>query len=370
MGSANTEETDKSVNGTSMPALRQPSRTRKRVYVDLCSSDEDERNEEVDITTSRSRKRVAKSARSGTAKVSGVDQQTKPSNARRCSANTHDKNVVDLTCDDSPDSSKKTKGKPKAETVERRLRVFRHRAPQSCRAVMDRALTQRMFVIERRREVIDDHPAEIVELAGSTGNIYTITIDHVPSCNCPHARKGNQCKHIFYVLIRVLKAPERLQYQLALTSSELREIFDQAPPLPTDDGADEEKDGKRKPVEDDCPICCCEFEPEKEEIVWCKAACGNNIHKACFDQWAAVKTGDKATCPYCRAVWQGDVDMAKKINKTGKLNEDGYVNVASQLGISGSRDYSTYHQVWARQQRWRGTVRGGEYAQYQEYNDY
>ncbi|KAK5001100.1 hypothetical protein LTR66_000138 [Elasticomyces elasticus] len=235
---------------------------------------------------------------------------------------------------------------------------------------MDRALTQRMFVIERRREVIDDHPAEIVELAGSTGNIYTITIDHVPSCNCPHARKGNQCKHIFYVLIRVLKAPERLQYQLALTSSELREIFDQAPPLPTDDGADEEKDGKRKPVEDDCPICCCEFEPEKEEIVWCKAACGNNIHKACFDQWAAVKTGDKATCPYCRAVWQGDVDMAKKINKTGKLNEDGYVNVASQLGISGSRDYSTYHQVWARQQRWRGTVRGGEYAQYQEYNDY
>lgn len=33
-----------------------------------------------------------------------------------------------------------------------------------------------------------------------------------------------------------------------------------------------------------------------------------------------------------------------------KVNGDGYVNVASELGISGARDYSTYHQYWVRQQ--------------------
>lgn len=32
------------------------------------------------------------------------------------------------------------------------------------------------------------------------------------------------------------------------------------------------------------------------------------------------------------------------------VNNDGYVNVASELGISGARDYSTYHQQWVRQQ--------------------
>jgi hypothetical protein len=40
-----------------------------------------------------------------------------------------------------------------------------------------------------------------------------------------------------------------------------------------------------------------EFEP-KEEIVWCKAACGNNIHKKCFDQWAATSAESGVRCVY------------------------------------------------------------------------
>jgi hypothetical protein len=123
------------------------------------------------------------------------------------------------------------------------------------------------------------------------------------------------------VLYNVLKAPEHLQYQLALLSSvsshyypslmtieyplwnlsncskELREIFSNAPPNPKDSSSDDE-DGKRKPIEGDCPICFMEFEPEKEEIVWCRSACGNNIHKTCFNQWAATSTADGIRCVY------------------------------------------------------------------------
>jgi len=36
-------------------------------------------------------------------------------------------------------------------------------------------------------------------MAGTTGNIYSITINQVPSCTCPDNQKGNQCKHIVYV---------------------------------------------------------------------------------------------------------------------------------------------------------------------------
>ncbi|EOD50767.1 putative ring finger domain protein [Neofusicoccum parvum UCRNP2] len=211
-----------------------------------------------------------------------------------------------------------------------------------------------MFVIDRARGGTDACPEENVEIAGTTGNIYTVNISQVPSCTCPHAKKGNQCKHIIYVLIRVLKAPEHLQYQLAFISSELQEIFSKAPPIPSEESG--EKDGKRKPIEGDCPICCEDFEPGSEEIVYCKAACGNNVHKACFEQWAATKGNRNVTCPYCRSPWAGDEEMVKNITKAGTKNADGYVNVASQLGLSGERDYSTYHSFWVRQEARRGNI--------------
>lgn len=43
----------------------------------------------------------------------------------------------------------------------------------------------------------------------------------------------------------------------------------------------------------------------KEALVWCKSSCGNNMHKQCFDKWAASRrsSGQEVTCVYCRAPW-------------------------------------------------------------------
>ena len=184
-----------------------------------------------------------------------------------------------------------------------------------------------------------------MELTGSTGNIYSVVISRQPICSCPDGSKGNQCKHILYVMARVLRARYDLVYQLALLSSELQEVFATAPPI--DACGDEEAAaggrGNRKPVEGDCPICFNEMETGGEAIVWCKAACGQNIHKACFEMWAATKRRQAGggtpgvTCPYCRTTWEGDEDMVKKIKKEGRPNHEGYVNVADQLGISPVR---------------------------------
>ena len=256
--------------------------------------------------------------------------------------------VIDLTEDTPP---KKRKKKPSNE--EKRMKRWRDHAPLSYDETRQRALTQRMFVLDRQRDTAHpNHPVETVSLAGTTGNVYTITIDKVPSCDCPHALNGNQCKHIVYVLARVLRVPADLEYQLAFLSSELREIFTLAPPLPSEQGDNTKKDGNRKPLEGECPICCVDFEPENssEEVVYCRAACGNNVHKECFEQWAATKKGGSVTCPFCRTPWQGDEDTLKKVARSGKVNDEGYVNVASQLGLSGQRDYSSYHQHWVRRQ--------------------
>jgi hypothetical protein len=51
------------------------------------------------------------------------------------------------------------------------------------------------------------------------------------------------------------------------------------------------------------------------------------------------------TCPYCRTQWQNAIDSSslKGLARTGPKNQDGYVNVANQVGMYAKRDYSTYH---------------------------
>ena len=83
-----------------------------------------------------------------------------------------------------------------------------------------------------------------------------------------------------------------------------------------------------------------DLETEGEELVWCKAACGQNLHKGCFEQWAKSQKGKEISCVYCRTAWQGDDDSIAKIQNVkekGKVNKEGYMNVAEELGLSGHR---------------------------------
>jgi Ring finger domain len=206
-----------------------------------------------------------------------------------------------------------------------------------------------MIVISRtRHQNSGDPPSEDIDIVGSTGNIYRVTISHQPTCTCPDSSKGNECKHKVYALHTVLKAPENLQYQLALLSSELNEIFEGAPPMPANTATAEDQDGKRKPTDGECPICYFELEGQEEDLVWCKAACGNNMHKTCFEQWAASQKGQTVKCVYCRTPWEMSKEDLEKIKKMGEMTAEGYVNVAGHFGMSGARDYSSYHQPWVR----------------------
>ncbi|WEW55528.1 hypothetical protein PRK78_000959 [Emydomyces testavorans] len=223
---------------------------------------------------------------------------------------------------------------------EKRLRAFRKKAPQSYLTKLVRATTQRMFVIKRQREETVEGPEEMVHIVGTTGNVYKVVIGKVPSCSCPDALKGNQCKHIVYVLRNVLKAKDYLQYQLAFLSSELFEIFQDAPLSPAD-SASKDDQGKRKPVDGDCPICFMEFDSAKDEVVWCKVACGNNIHKTCFQQWAASQKGKEVRCVYCRSPWESDNPDIHSLLETATVSEDGYINVAAAMGMSQERGRHT-----------------------------
>ncbi|KAL7621761.1 hypothetical protein AAE478_009088 [Parahypoxylon ruwenzoriense] len=225
---------------------------------------------------------------------------------------------------------------------------FRARPPQNFHVVYERATSQRFYVLGRTRAGTAHCPEESVELTGSTGNIYFVHVARLPTCTCPHASKGHQCKHVLYVLSRVLRARFDLVYQLALLTTELQEIFTNAPPIESAD-PNKKTDKNRKTLEGDCPICYMPFE-DAEDTVYCRATCGQNIHKECFEMWAATKrksAGDQVTCPMCRTPWQGDDDILKKIKNKTVVGSDGYVNVANELGISRHRAPITMGRVEA-----------------------
>lgn len=138
---------------------------------------------------------------------------------------------------------------------------------------------------------------------------------------------------------KVLNAPFNLTYQLALLSSELRDIFASAPPIESPEAAAEDGDGgQRKPIEGDCPICFSGLSEEREAVVWCRAECGQNMHQECFETWARSKgSGGKVTCPMCRSEWEGDTGAVSRVEKGRGTENEGYVNVADQLGISQIR---------------------------------
>lgn len=85
-----------------------------------------------------------------------------------------------------------------------------------------------------------------------------------------------------WCLKSILRAPHAHVYQLALLSSELREIFANAPAPADEAGTGPDKEKNRKEVEGDCPICFEEMRTgdTNEPLVWCKAACGQNIVRA------------------------------------------------------------------------------------------
>ncbi|KAH8697285.1 putative RING finger domain protein [Talaromyces proteolyticus] len=278
-----------------------------------------------------------------------------PSKRRRQTATTptNPKIMIDLTgfSDSAETEPPLEKSRKKATpATEKRAKRFRNHAPQSYLEKLYRARTQKMFVIRRTRQSAGGVPEEKVDMVGTTGNIYTVTISTTPWCSCPDSSKGNQCKHIVYVLVNVLKARAELQYQLAFLFSELVEMLGNSPihPVRSDSGTNTDKAGKRKPIEGDCPICFMEFDAQNEQIVWCKNSCGNNIHKTCFAQWAATTQKRKVECVYCRAEWESELENldAESLLRSDRVGADGYVNVAAELGLSGRRDYSTYNQFW------------------------
>lgn len=251
-----------------------------------------------------------------------------------------------------------------------------------------RAFQHRLYLIDKK--LVGEDPnsptACHFNVLGSTGNVYDVTLEQRPSCTCPDFPRSGLCKHILFVMLRVLKL-DRLDprvWQKALLTSELNELLEIAAvtdgvlasqsvrrrfqEIQRSSGKVEEETAAvpaktvQREISGDCPICYEGMEEgtgkAKEPVVFCRV-CGNNVHKDCFEKWSrsTSSSGGQTTCIYCRALWS-ESDASKK----GKFSSD-YVNLAGASETLASLEelYPESHR-WIdsqqRRERGRGSRRG------------
>eukprot|EP00483_Globobulimina_turgida_P005723 UN05733 len=152
-------------------------------------------------------------------------------------------------------------------------------------------------------------------ICSSKGDIYFVTIGTLNYCTCfRYANNTIQCKHILYILIKVMKVSTNstLLFQNGFTMNELDQMFAKSPvlidSLTTNQSIltkwnkiSKSKGNKlfvkRKAIQEDyCPKCLEILSENDKGITWCRRKCGRNIHNECFDP-------TKSKCMHCDAQW-------------------------------------------------------------------
>ncbi|CAM6112280.1 unnamed protein product [Calypogeia fissa] len=276
----------------------------------------------------------------------------------------------------APRKSKAESSSTKKETPEKRLARFIASPSAATSERITRAFQHRLYLLDKK--LVGEDPNSPTschfDVLGSTGNVYEVKLQQRPSCTCPDFPRSGLCKHILFVMLRVLKLDrfDPRVWQKALLTSELKELLEIAAisdgvladqsvrqrfqeiqrsfgKLEADSAAAPAKTVQRE-ITGDCPICYEGMDDghgkAKEPVVFCKV-CGNNVHRDCFEKWTRSKSssGSQTTCIYCRAVWS-ESDAAKK----GKIASE-YVNLADG---SETHQYESLEELYPESHQWIG----------------
>src|SRR3989337_1997485 len=91
-----------------------------------------------------------------------------------------------------------------------------------------RAKTQNLFLIETK----DIENSKEYTVMGSTGNVYKVIISNKPTCTCPDYKlRKRRCKHIYFILIRVMKVKEDEEETSVFSSEALELMFKNIPKI-------------------------------------------------------------------------------------------------------------------------------------------
>ncbi|GFR45239.1 hypothetical protein Agub_g6637 [Astrephomene gubernaculifera] len=205
-----------------------PKRAKPQSYVDLTLDEDEDYLEET-----RPKRRRTAANRQKASDASGADAGAGPGPSTAVAGPTSP----------LPSAGKTARGRKKAasnaEPEERRVDErgsavkYRPKASQDVLARIGRAMpgsAHRMFLVDSRQLApvgAPGGPAQEFHVLGATGNVYEVRVSRQPRCSCPDFRKGHLCKHILFVMLRVLRQqPDNpLIWQSALLTREVEQVL-------------------------------------------------------------------------------------------------------------------------------------------------
>jgi len=185
----------------------------------------------------------------------------------------------------------------------------------------NRGKEQRIFLV-MAHDFVENSLERNYDVMGTTGNVYTICICQFPTCTCPDFKSRNKrCKHIYFVLSRIMKVSEDREDVKNYTNEELTDMFNKIPDILNNLKVDSHLVNmylkiKKKPngeieqqditAEMICPICLENLTETNEPMVYCKYSCGIPIHELCFEMFNKKKADVK--CLLCQKDWNKPTD--------------------------------------------------------------
>lgn len=181
---------------------------------------------------------------------------------------------------------------------------------------------EEFYLLDTQRET----SKHVFKVSGSKKSVYTLQMLDTGKlwCDCPdmkvHCKKhGCVCKHLVFLLVRVLKHYDPLFFdtlqlnpecvlQLRTRADSLGMTVDEQ--IMNMSLCEKYKSMKSDPFkytkpiseDDECPICYDTIiGADKDAIVGCPT-CNNGFHRKCMDKW--LQTSAHKNCVYCRSsVW-------------------------------------------------------------------
>ena len=178
----------------------------------------------------------------------------------------------------------------------------------------EKAFNEPIYLLNMKKP--DNNSNRQFNVMGTSGNKYKITIGNICVCTCPDFANGNLCKHIYFILLRVMKIT--IAVKLKYKDEQLQLMFHNIPHFIADDIAynkntqDEYKKNfvsEMKIIEqkfdDICPICLDDIPNNNNNVDYCKYGCGKSVHKLCFN--ILTKNMGTQNCLFCRSKWSNNV---------------------------------------------------------------
>ena len=214
---------------------------------------------------------------------------------------------------------------------------------------------EEFFLLDTKLQSSTSNKIAIFDISGSKKTIYQVNYyqDGTFYCNCPDgkvhcSKKQCVCKHVCFLLIRVLKYMKVDFYggrklstedhtQLVEKVQKLNQFVDSGVVNPTlkakyeqfKSGASSSStvetlvsgmaDMSVKSYEgEDCPICFDVLDSKVGKLEEC-STCHNGIHSVCLTKW--LESSAHKDCVYCRSVWNRTVTSSSS-GKTTVYNTD------------------------------------------------